>query len=47
MSEFDVPETGTALADPELKTIFEIYNTINSIYFILEKNNVIFGGASI
>ena len=39
MREFDVPETGTALADPELKTIFETYNTKNSIYFILEKIN--------
>ena len=29
MREFDVPETGTALADPELKTIFETYNTKN------------------
>ena len=47
MREFDVPETGTALADPELKTIFETYNTNNSIYFILEKNNLIFGGAGI
>ena len=47
MREFDVPETGTALADPELKTIFETYNTNNSIYFILEKNNLIYGGAGI
>lgn len=26
MREFNVPETGTALADPELKCIFETYN---------------------
>ena len=47
MREFDVPETGTALADPELKTIFETYDTDNSVYFVLEKNNLIYGGAGI
>jgi putative acetyltransferase len=47
MREFNVPETGTALADPELKNIFETYDNDKSVYFVLEKNNLIFGGAGI
>ena len=47
MREFNVPETGTALADPELKCIFETYNFEKSQYYILEKNNIIYGGAGI
>ena len=47
MREFNVPETGTALADPELKCIFETYNFEKSQYYVLEKNNIIYGGAGI
>ena len=47
MKEFNVPEQGTALADPELKEIFQTYNKPKSIYYVLEKENMIFGGAGI
>ena len=47
MREFNVPETGTALADHELKCIFETYNFEKSQYYVLEKNNIIYGGAGI
>ena len=32
MREFDVPETGTALADPELKNMFQSYQAYKSSY---------------
>ena len=47
MIEFKVPQEGTALSDPELKKMFEAYQTKRSVYFINEKNNKIFGGAGI
>jgi|TARA_B100000902_G_C26993179_1_gene756103 putative acetyltransferase len=47
MIEFKVPQEGTALSDPELKKMFEAYQTKRSVYFIIEKNNKIFGGAGI
>ena len=47
MIEFDVPFNGTALSDPELKKMFETYETPRSVYFIIEKDNKIFGGAGI
>ena len=30
MREFDVPETGTALADPELENMYQSYNVLKS-----------------
>ena len=47
MIEFDVPFKGTALSDPELKKMFEAYQTSRSVYFIIERDNKIFGGAGI
>ena len=47
MIEFDVPFSGTALSDPELEKMFETYQTSRSVYFIIEKDNKIFGGAGI
>jgi putative acetyltransferase len=47
MIEFKVPQEGTALSDPELKKMFEAYQIKRSVYFIIEKNNKIFGGAGI
>ena len=35
MREFDVPESGTALADPELDDMFGSYQNPRSIYFCL------------
>ena len=47
MREFDVPETGTALADPELKKMFQAYDNHKSSYFVILKNNSLLGGAGI
>tara|TARA_B100000508_G_C11288644_1_gene194122 strand:+ start:22 stop:513 length:492 start_codon:yes stop_codon:yes gene_type:complete len=45
--EFGVPKVGTAYADVILDTMFEAYNIKNAIYFVIEKNNKIYGGAGI
>lgn len=45
--EFDVPKVGTAYADKILDTLYEAYNVENAIYFIIEKDGEIFGGAGI
>ena len=47
MREFDVPEIGTALADPELKKMFQAYDNHKSSYFVILKNNSLLGGAGI
>lgn len=45
--EFGVPKVGTAYADKILDTLFETYNTNNAIYYVIEKNGEIYGGAGI
>lgn len=45
--EHDVPRVGTAYADPELDAMFEAYNNPGSVYFVLEKDDKIVGGAGI
>ncbi|WP_456422666.1 GNAT family N-acetyltransferase [Lutibacter sp.] len=45
--EFGVPKVGTAYADKLLDTLFETYNIKNAVYFIIEKEGEIFGGAGI
>ena len=45
--EFGVPKVGTAYADTILDTLFEAYKTKNAIYFVVEKNGEIYGGAGI
>lgn len=45
--EHDVPRVGTAYADPELDAMFEAYNKPGSVYFVVERNDVIVGGAGI
>ena len=47
LNEFEVPEEGTALGDDELNYMFESYNKKRHIYYVLEINNVIMGGAGI
>ncbi len=46
-NELDLPKTGTAYEDVSLKTMFENYNCENSIYFVLEKEGKIIGGAGV
>ncbi|MBC7525138.1 MAG: GNAT family N-acetyltransferase [Flavobacterium sp.] len=41
------PKTGTAFADSQLDFMFETYNNPKSIYFVVEDNGKIFGGAGI
>ena len=45
--ELSLPKTGTAYEDLSLKTMFENYNRENSMYFVLEKEGKIIGGAGI
>jgi putative acetyltransferase len=45
--EFCVPKVGTAYADKILDTLYEAYNVNNAIYFVIEKDGKIYGGAGI
>ena len=45
--EIGVPKKGTAYSDPELDFMFEAYNKKRSIYYVIEKNGKIYGGAGI
>ena len=45
--EFGVPKVGTAYADIILDTLYEAYTDEKSIYFVIEKDDEIFGGAGI
>ena len=47
MIEFKVPSEGTALSDPELKNMSMAYSEPKSIYYVLEKDKKICGGAGI
>ena len=45
--EHNVPKVGTAYADPQLDYMFEAYSEPNSMYFVVELNGRIIGGAGI
>jgi putative acetyltransferase len=45
--EHNVPKVGTAYADPQLDYMFEAYSEPKSMYFVVEKNGKIIGGAGI
>ena len=45
--ELNVPKVGTAYADPYLDYLFETYNVSNAMYFVIEKDGRIIGGAGI
>lgn len=45
--EFGVPKVGTAYADKVLDTMYQHYNITNAAYYVIEKNNEIYGGAGI
>jgi len=45
--EYGVPKVGTAYADTILDTLSEAYTNKNSIYFVIEKDGELFGGAGI
>lgn len=45
--EFGVPKVGTAYADKILDTLHEAYDTEKAIYYVVEKEGEIYGGAGI
>ena len=45
--EIGVPKKGTAYSDPELDFMFEAYNKKRSIYYVVEYDEKIYGGAGI
>ncbi len=45
--EYNVPKVGTAYADPQLDSMFEAYSTPQSVYFVIENNGQIIGGAGV
>ena len=45
--EFGVPKVGTAYADKILDTLYEAYTFDKAIYYVIEKDDEIFGGAGI
>ena len=47
LMELGAPKIGTAYADPNLDTLFESYQNPKTVYFILENNNKVIGGAGI
>ena len=47
LMELGAPKIGTAYSDPYLFSLFEIYNNTNTIYFVVEENEKIIGGAGI
>jgi putative acetyltransferase len=47
LMEMGAPKVGTAYADPYLDSLFEVYAVPNAIYFVIENNGKIIGGAGI
>ncbi|MBT0608589.1 GNAT family N-acetyltransferase [Aequorivita echinoideorum] len=47
LEDFNVPKVGTAYADKSLDTMFETYQKPNSVYFVVEENGRIIGGAGV
>jgi putative acetyltransferase len=45
--ELKIPKVGTAYEDPYLDLMFEEYNKLNSVYFVVEVNGRILGGAGV
>lgn len=45
--ELNVPKVGTAYADPQLDFMFETYIEPQSVYFVIENDGEILGGAGI
>lgn len=45
--EHNVPKVGTAYADASLDCMFETYGKPNSVYFIVENDGTVIGGAGI
>lgn len=47
LTEYGAPATGTAYADPELDRMFETYNVPDAVYYVIEDNQKVIGGAGV
>lgn len=47
LEDFNVPKVGTAYTDTSLDCMFETYQKPNAVYFVVEENNKIIGGAGV
>ena len=47
LMEMGAPKIGTAYSDPFLFDLFSVYNQPNAVYFVIEDNGKIVGGAGI
>ncbi len=47
LMEMGAPKIGTAYADPYLDSLFEVYAVPKAIYFVVENNGKIIGGAGV
>lgn len=47
LMEMGAPKVGTAYADPFLFDLFSVYNEPKSVYYVIENENRIVGGAGI
>ncbi len=45
--EFKVAKTGTSFSDSSLDDMFEEYNINNAIFYVIENNGIVYGGAGI
>ena len=45
--EMEIPKKGSAFQDPELDKMFETYQHPRSVYYVIENNKQILGGAGI
>jgi putative acetyltransferase len=45
--DLNVPKVGTAYADPQLDCMFETYSKSKSIYYVVENQDMLLGGAGI
>ncbi len=45
--ELDAPKVGTAYADPILDTLYEVYQALRSVYFVVELNGKVVGGCGV
>ncbi len=47
LEDFNVPKVGTAYADVSLDCMFENYQKPKAVYFVVEENDKIIGGAGV
>ncbi|WP_274476482.1 GNAT family N-acetyltransferase [Mangrovimonas aestuarii] len=45
--ELELPLQGTAYTDPETSSMYESYKGDNEVYFVIEKDGELFGGAGV